>query len=143
MKYKFEVTIYFTYTEKDIEVEVELTDKEVTRIKKLVAEDCEARKIAEKELEEDDFLPKQCLLEILDNHDPKLFEKFWNVIFPPVFVEILISDFEENDAERHEDDNFRDYHKADFDKLYEMYGDTLEIDYHYACLCKIPEDWMP
>ena len=37
MKYKFQVMVALTYEDKDIEVEVELSDEEVARIKELVA----------------------------------------------------------------------------------------------------------
>ena len=37
MKYKFQVMVALTYEDKDIEVEVELSDEELARIKELVA----------------------------------------------------------------------------------------------------------
>ena len=56
-------------------------------------------------------------------------EQFWNIIMPSVFVEFLIDAFNNGDIEEHEDDNFYDYHKADFDKLYDMYGDDIELEH--------------
>lgn len=143
MKFKFNVKIYLAYWDIDHEVEVELNDEEVERIKELVAKDCEARKKAKKERQFDKFPPEQDLLDILEEKAPKLFEKFWDVILPPVFVECLIDGFENfGEIEKAEEDNFMDYRKADFDKLYEMYDDTMDITSTRPCLCEIPKEWM-
>ena len=47
MKYKFQVMVALTYVDKDIEVEIDLSDDEVARIKELVAADCEGHEEAE------------------------------------------------------------------------------------------------
>lgn len=138
MKYKFQVMVAFTYEDKDIEVEVELSDEEVARIKELVA--ASATTGAEPK-DEDDYVPEPDLLQILEEEEPKLFKKFWNIIMPPVFVEFLIDAFDNGDIEEHEDDNFYDYHKADFDEVYDMYGDDIELEHSSCCICRIPEDW--
>ncbi len=139
MKYKFKVMVALTYKDKDIEVEIPLSDKEVTKIKQLVAENNNTEE--ENEVDEDAYMTAPSLLTILEENDKDLFKKFWNIIMPPVFVEFLIDAFDNGDIEEHEDDNFYNYHKADFDKLYEMYGDDIELEHSSCCICMIPEDW--
>lgn len=145
MKYKFQVMVALTYVDKDIEVEIDLSDDEVARIKELVAADCEGHEEAEEaevaDEEDYDYEPPQDLLQILEDNDPDLFDKFWDEIFPPVFVECLIDGFENGLEEKHEDDHFRNYRKADFDELYDMYGDAMELDHDTTCICRVPEDW--
>ena len=138
MKYKFQVMVALTYEDKDIEVEVELSDDEVALIKELVASSTATN---EEPVDEDAYVPEPDLLLILEGGEPKLFKKFWNVIMPPVFVEMLINDIENGYIERHDDDEFDDYHEADFDDLYNMYGDDIELEHSSCCICKIPGDW--
>ena len=146
MKYKFQVMVALTYVDKDIEVEIDLSDDEVARIKELVAADCEGHEEAEEAevADEEDYgyEPPQDLLQILEDNDPDLFDKFWDEIFPPVFVECLIDGFENGLEEKHEDDHFRNYRKADFDELYDMYGDAMELDHDTTCICRVPEEFM-
>ena len=80
-------------------------------------------------------------MQILEDNDPDLFDKFWDEIFPPVFVECLIDGFENGLEEKHEDDHFQDYRKADFDELYDMYGDAMELDHDTICICRVPEEF--
>ena len=138
MKYKFQVMVALTYEDKDIEVEVELSDEEVARIKELVA--ASAATSAEPK-DEDDYVPEPDLLQILEEEEPKLFEKFWDVIMPPVFIEMLINGFNNGHIEQHDDDEFFDYYEADFDEVYDMYGDDIELEHSNCCICRIPEDW--
>ena len=138
MKYKFQVMVALTYEDKDIEVEVELSDEEVARIKELVA--ASAATSAEPK-DEDDYVPEPDLLQILEEEEPKLFEKFWDVIMPPVFIEMLINGFNNGHIEQHDDDEFDDYYEADFDEVYDMYGDDIELEHSNCCICRIPEDW--
>ena len=138
MKYKFQVMVALTYNDKDIEVEVELSDEEVARIKELVA--ASAATSAEPK-DEDDYVPEPDLLQILEEEEPKLFEKFWDVIMPPVFIEMLINGFNNGHIEQHDDDEFDDYYEADFDEVYDMYGDDIELEHSSRCICRIPEDW--
>ena len=146
MKYKFQVMVALTYVDKDIEVEIDLSDDEVARIKELVAADCEGHEEAEEAevADEEDYgyESPQDLLQILEDNDPDLFDKFWDEIFPPVFVECLIDGFENGLEEKHEDDHFRNYRKADFDELYDMYGDAMELDHDTTCICRVPEEFM-
>ena len=134
MKYKFQVMVALTYEDKDIEVEVELSDKEVARIKELVT----ASAVTSKEPnDEEDYVPEPDLLQILEEGEPELFKKFWDVIMPPVFVEMLINGMDNGYIEQHEDDDFFNYHEADFDELYDMYGDEIELEHSSCCICKI------
>lgn len=146
MKYKFQVMVALTYVDKDIEVEIDLSDDEVARIKELVAADCEGHEeVEEAEVADEEdygYESPQDLLQILEDNDPDLFDKFWDEIFPPVFVECLIDGFENGLEEKHEDDHFRNYRKADFDELYDMYGDTMELDHDTTCICRVPEEFM-
>jgi len=138
MKYKFQVMVALTYKDKDIEVEVDLSDDEVSRIKKLVASSTSTN---EEPVDEDAYVPETDLLQILEDNDEELFDKFWDAIMPPVFVEMLINGIENGYIERHDDDDFYDYHEADFDELYAMYGDDIVLEHSSCCICKIPEDW--
>ena len=139
MKYKFQVMVALTNKDKDIEVEVELSDNEVAKIKKLVAANVSIDKQPQ---DEDDFVPEPDLLQILEDGEPKLFEKFWDIIMPRVFVEMLIDGFNNGYIEKGAKDGFDDYHEADFDELYEMYGDEMELEHSSCCICRIPETFI-
>lgn len=140
MKYIFKVIVCLTYKDKEIEVEIDLSDKEVFQIKELVSNGVKKRKEL---LGEDDFHIEIDLLMILETRVPKLFNKFWKVIMPPVFVELLINGIENygNDFKL-EEDNFSDYRKASFDELYAMYGETIDIEHSSCCICRVPESWI-
>lgn len=138
MKYKFQVMVALTYEDKDIEVEVDLSDDEVARTKELVASSTVTN---EEPVDEDAYVPEPDLLLILEDGEPKLFKKFWDAIMPPVFIEMLINGIENGYIERHDDDDFHDYHEADFGELYAMYGDDIELEHSSCCICKIPVDW--
>jgi len=138
MKYKFQVMVALTYEDKDIEVEVDLSDDEVARTKELVASSASTN---EEPVDEDAYVPEPDLLLILEDGEPKLFKKFWDAIMPPVFIEMLINGIENGYIEQHDDDDFYDYHETDFDELYAMYGDDIEMEHSSCCICKIPGDW--
>ena len=139
MKYKFQVMVALTNEDKDIEVEVELSDKEVAKIKELVTVNVSTEKQPQ---DEDDFVQEPDLLQILEDGEPKLFEKFWDVIMPQVFVEMLIDGFNNGYIEKDAKDEFDDYHEADFHELYDMYGEDIELEHSSCCICKIPEEWF-
>ena len=138
MKYMFQVKVFKTYYDEDIEVEVDLSDDEVSRIKKLVVSSASTNEEPE---DEEAYVPLMDLLQMLEDNDEELFDKFWDVIMPPVFIEMLINGIENGYIEQHDDDDFYDYHEADFDELYEMYGDEMELEHSSCCICKIPADW--
>ena len=138
MKYKFQVKVFKTYYDEDIEVEVDLSDDEVSRIKKLVASSTSTN---EEPVDEDAYVPETDLLQILEDNDKELFDKFWDAIMPPVFVEMLINGIENGYIEQHDDDDFYDYHEADFGELYAMYGDDIVLEHSSCCICRIPTDW--
>lgn len=141
MKYEFQVMVALSYEDKDIEVEVELSDEEVVRIKELVAKDCEVR--SKETVDEDTFQPPQDLLQILEANAPELFTKFWDIIMPPVFVEMLINGFDNGYIETDMRDDFDDYSEADFDELYTMYSEDIELEHSSCCTCRIPKEWLP
>lgn len=140
MKYKFQVKVFKTYYDEDIEVEVDLLDDEIARIKKLVVSSTSTN---EEPVDEDAYVPETDLLQILEDNDEELFDKFWDVIMPPVFIEMLINGFDNGHIEQHDDDEFFDYHEADFDEVYDMYGDDIELEHSSCCICRISEDWLP
>lgn len=137
-KYTFEVMIAQTYSDEDIEVEIPLSEKEVARIKQLIAENVPTE---EPPVDEDTYAPPSDLLQILEDHAPDLFKKFWGVIMPPVFIEMLINGLDNGHIEQHDDDEFDDYYEADFDEVYDMYGDDIELEHSSSCICRIPEEW--
>lgn len=138
MKYKFQVMVALTYEDKDIEVEVDLSDDEVSRIKKLVASSASTNEEPE---DEEAYVPPTDLLQILEDNDEELFKKFWNAIMPPVFIEMLMNGFDNGHIEQHDDDEFFDYYEADFDEVYDMYGDDIELEHSSCCICRIPKEW--
>lgn len=138
VKYKFNVMVALTYSDKEIEVEVPLSDKEVAKIKQLIAKN---DNIEEEPEDEEEYVPPTDLLQILEDNDEELFDKFWDVIMPPIFIEMLINGFDNGHIEQHDDDVFFDYHEADFDEVYDMYGDDIELEHSSCCICKIPADW--
>lgn len=140
MKYKFQVVVMLTYEDKEIEVEIDLTDKEISHIKELIST---SEEIKQDLLGEDELNIEKDLLTILEMNDPKLFDKFWEVIMRAVFVELVINGIENYGCDfRHEEDNFADYRKANFDELFAMYGDSIEIEHSSSCICRIPEIWL-
>ena len=138
MKYKFQVKVFKTYYDEDIEVEVDLLDDEIARIKKLVASSTSTN---EEPVDEDAYVPETDLLQILEDNDEDLFDKFWDVIMPPVFIEMLINGIDNGHIEQHDDDEFFDYYEADFDEVYDMYGDDIELEHSSCCICRIPKEW--
>ena len=138
MKYKFQVMIALTYQDKNVRVNVELSEQEMARVKQLVADKVrtEARDLG---------IPVRdvSLLSILEDEDKDLFNKFWDVILPPVFIEQLINGFNNGYLEPRRGDHFDDYHEADFEKVYDMYGKDIELEHSSCCICRIPKDWLP
>ncbi|ADE81728.1 hypothetical protein PRMUPPPA20_08760 [Xylanibacter ruminicola] len=130
MKYKFQVVIPLTYSDKNIEVEADFTDEEATQIKEVIANNAERA--------------DESLLPLLSDETPELYDKFWDAIFHPLFLELLIDGMNNygNDIKLDEDD-IEDYREADFDKVFDMYGDSIEIDPFSDCKCKIPKEWLP
>lgn len=142
MKYKFKVMVALTYKDKDIEVEIPLSDKEVTKIKGFVAAFIASRKKQKHDpMDGYEYVQPMDLLQILEDNDEELFNKFWGVIMPPVFIEMLINGFDNGHIEQHDDDEFFDYYEADFDEVYDMYGDDIELEHSSCCICRIPEEW--
>lgn len=72
MSYKFDVMVALTYEDKDIEVEIDLSDEEVSKIKQYVAESTASTV----EKDEEDYSPEPSLLLILEEKDKDLFYKF-------------------------------------------------------------------
>ena len=73
MKYKFKVMVFLTYKDKDIEIVIDLSDKDVSQIKELVSN---GKKKKMELLGEDDFQIETDLLMILETRAPKLFN-YW------------------------------------------------------------------
>ena len=130
MKYKFQVVIPLTYSDKNIEVEADFTDEEATQIKEVIANNAERA--------------DESLLPLLSDEAPELYDKFWDAICRPIFLELLIDGMNNygNDIRLDEDD-IEDYREADFDKVFAMYSDSIEIDPLNDCKCQIPEEWLP
>ena len=112
--------VALTYSDKDIEVEVPLSDKEVAKIKQLIAEN---NNIGEEPEDEDAYVSPTDLLQILEDNDEELFDN--------------------GHIEQHDDDEFDDYYEADFDEVYNMYADDIELEHSSCCICRIPEEWIP
>ncbi len=68
MKYKFQVVIPLTYSDKNIEVEADFTDEEATQIKEVIANNAERA--------------DESLLPLLSDEAPELYDKLWDAFFP-------------------------------------------------------------
>ena len=148
MKYKFDVMVALTYEDKDIEVEIDLSDDEVTKVKQYVGEyltkhsdkDEDEDEDVDEDVDENEFHPAPSLLLILEEKDEELFDKFWwDVIYTRVFVMILIDGFENGYIEKYEEDDFDYENLDDFDDICDMYSDAIELEHSSSCICKIPE----
>ena len=139
VKYKFNVMVALTYSDKDIEVEVPLSDKEVAKIKQLIAEN---NNIEEEPEDEEEYVPPTDLLQILDDNDKKLFDKFWwDTIYPRVFIKMLVNGLENGYIEKYDEDDFDYDNEDDFDDIQDMYSDDIELEHSSCCICRIPEEW--
>ncbi len=139
MKYKFQVMVAMTYHDEDIEVEVELSDDEVAQIKKLVAD---YEKSKEQPANEDDYVPETSLLQILEQGNKELFDKFWwDTIYPRVFIMMLVNGIENGYIEKYDEDDFDYDNEDDFLDIQDMYSDDIELEHSSCCICRIPEEW--
>ena len=137
MNYKFDVMVALTYEDKDIEVEIDLSDEEVSKIKQYVAEST----VSTVEKNEEDYSPEPSLLLILEEKDKDLFYKFWwDIIYPRVFIMMLINGIKNGYIEKYEEDDFDYENKDDFDDICDMYSDDIELEHSSSCFCRIP-DW--
>lgn len=143
VKYKFEVMVALTYSDKDIEVEVPLSDKEVTKIKGFVAGFIASQKKRKHDpIDGYEYVPPMDLLQILEDYDKKLFDKFWwDTIYPHVFIKMLVNGIENGFIEKYDEDDFDYDNKDDFDDIQDMYSDDIELEHSSCCICRIPEDW--
>lgn len=73
MKYKFDVMVALTYEDKDIEVEIDLSDDEVTKVKQYVGEYLTKHSDKDEDVDENEFHPAPSLLLI---RPKKLIKKF-------------------------------------------------------------------
>ena len=139
MKYNFLVMVALTYKDEDIEVEIDLSDEEVKTIKVLIA-DYESKK--EKPAEPEEYVPETSLLQILQEGNKELFDKFWwDTIYPRVFVEMLINGIENGYIEKYDEDDFDYDNEDEFFDIQDMYSDDIHIEHSSSCICRIPEEW--
>lgn len=127
MEYTFKIWIdgNYYYEDEEYEVEIELSDSEVTTIKKLV--------------NEYDGALSNGLMPILEESSDELFEKFYAAIFPHVFFVLFERDpcFEPvpGDEDKTWDED------EDVEYLMETYGDGYCFDDAYKVY--IPDEMMP
>lgn len=139
MNYKFDVMVAMTYKDQDIEVEIDLSDEEVSKIKQYIAEST----VSAVGKNEENYASAPNLLLILEEKDKKLFDKFWwDVIYPRVFIMMLTNGIENGDIEKYEEDDFDYENKDDFDDICDMYSDDIELEHSSCCICRIPEEWL-
>lgn len=137
MNYKFDVMVALTYEDKDIEVEIDLSNEEVSKIKQYVAESTTSAI----EKNEKDYSPEPSLLLILEEKDKELFDKFWSdVIYPRLFIIMLINGIKNGYIEKYEEDDFDYDNEDDFDDIQDMYSDDIQLEHSSSCICRIP-DW--
>ena len=139
MEYKFEVKVYMTYDDEMITVKIDLTDQEVERIKLLIAK-YEAERV--KEDTHGEYVPETSLLQILEEGDKDLFRKFWwDNIYRPVFVKMVVNGIENGHIEKYPQDDFDYDNEEDFFDIQDMYSDDIDLEHSSCCCCRIPEEW--
>jgi len=139
MKYKFQVKVFMTYYDEEIEVEIDLSDEEVKTIKALVADYLSKNP---ETTDPEEYNPGTSLLQILEEGNKELFYKFWwDTIYPRVFVKMLINGIENGHIEKYPEDDFDYDNEDDFDDICDMYSDDIDLEHSSSCLCKIPEEW--
>lgn len=139
MKYNFLVMVALTYKDEDIEVEIDLSDEEVKTIKALIA-DYESKK--EKPAEPEEYVPETSLLQILQEGNKELFDKFWwDTIYPRVFIKMLVNGIDNGYIEKYPEDDFDYGNEDDFDDIQDMYSDDIDLECSECCICRIPEAW--
>ena len=140
MKYKFQVKVFMTYDDDEIEVEIDLSDEEVKTIKALIAA-YESKKEEPADLEE--YVPETSLLQILEQGNKELFDKFWwDTIYPRVFIKMLVNGIENGYIEQYPQDDFDYDNEDEFDDIQDMYSDDIDLEHSSCCICRIPEEWM-
>lgn len=78
-----------TYKDEDIEVEIDLSDEEVKTIKALIANYGSKK---DEPTDPEEYVPETSLLQILEQGNEELFDKFWwDAIYPRVFIKMLIN----------------------------------------------------
>lgn len=139
MKYKFQVTVALTYKDEEIEVETDLSDEEVNTIKDLIAS---YKSKKEEPVDPEEYVPETSLLQILEQGNKELFYKFWwDTIYRPVFVKMLINSIENGYIEKYDEDDFDYDNEDDFNDICDMYSDDIDLDHSSSCICQIPEEW--
>ena len=139
MKYKFQVMVAMTYKDEDIEVMVDLSDEEVKTIKSLITT-FESKK--DDPADPEDYVPETNLLQILEQGNNELFDKFWwDTIYPRVFIKMLVNGIENDYIEKYDEDDFDYGNEDDFDDIQDMYSDDIDLVYSSCCICRIPEEW--
>ena len=139
MKYNFLVMVALTYKDEDIEVEIDLSDEEVKTIKALIA-DYESKK--EKPADPEEYVPETSLLQILQEGNKELFDKFWwDTIYPRVFIKMLVNGIENGYIKKYPEDDFDYGNEDDFDDIQDMYSDDIDLECSGCCICRIPEAW--
>ena len=139
MKYNFLVMVALTYEDEDIEVEIDLSDEEVETIEALVAA---YKSKKEEPANPEEYVPETSLLQILEQGNKELFDKFWwDTIYPRVFIEMLINGIENGYIEKYNEDDFDYENEGDFLDICDMYSDDIHIEHSSSCICRIPEEW--
>lgn len=126
MKYTFNVTIYLTYFDETYQPEIELSDREIATIKELLS--CYSGDLDEG------------LMPVLEDGPQELYDKFYDAIFPHVFIAIYNDECQEAGVEhRPYPEEYWDDDEVRF--LISKHKDDYEFDGSY--ICDIPDDWRP
>ena len=138
MKYKFQVTVALTYKDEDIEAETDLSDEEVNTIKDLIAS---YKSKKEDPTNPEEYFPETSLLQILEQGNKGLFDKFWwDSICRPVFVKMLVNGIENGYIEKYPQDDFDYNNEDDFFDIQDMYSDDIDLEHSSCCICRFPEE---
>ena len=139
MKYKHQVRTTQVYQDKEIEAKIDISDEEVETIKATVTG---YKSPKEKTVGRERNVPETSLLQILEEGDEELFDKFWwDTIYPRVFIKMLVNGIENGHIEKYSEDDFDYDNEDDFDDIQDMYNDDIDLEHSNCCICKIPEEW--
>lgn len=126
MEQKFKVWIdgNYYYEDKEYEVEIDLSDEDMEKIRKVV--------------KEYDGNLSRGLMPVFKNSSKDLYQLFYDTIYPEVFLELFLRD---DMFEPEPGDENRSWDESDFDYLIKTYGDNYYFDDAY--IVYIPDEMMP
>lgn len=89
----------------------------------------------------EEYVPATSLLQILQEGNKDLFNKFWwDHIYRPVFVKMLVNGIENGHIEKYPEDDFDYDNEDEFLDIQDTYSEDIDLEHSSCCICKIPEE---